>query len=854
MKRILPLLIGLGMWPLVFLGQYSRYEVRSFNVESGLPDEFVYDVIEDRWGYLWVATAKGISRYSGENYRTLEEEQPLLKEGDDFPTHLVEGLEDTKYAGYFSGKLARFTSDTFELVGNLEGEKIIGLVSLDSGALAVTQVGSLAILNRDTVLTMTPVGLDEVYSFQALKIGNDIVLATSDGIARISQEKLEEVEWLYRGNQFMGLATGPEEGSFAALNDRGEWWVVPQASTKPAKRYRNEKLFDLIVSDIRFLDNGEWAIATANQGVFFAQTDTGGLLRLISPDVAEARQYGASCLWQDHHGTIWTGTKGKGLVQVIASRQLSMPIQAGSDEVQINAIAQINDTLAFAGGNNGLYRVLYQPETRTYRIVQDSAFLFQDILALDYRNGELAIGTHNGVVLTDPISRKWIQSLLLENLPPDLDVSMSQLHTFIRTGEHQFVFAIQHKGIVLYDKSSGKWEHYHTANGLFHNDIHQLMMDSQSRLWAVSRESGVAVMNTDGSFRHLNQEGLVTASVITDLVEDQYGSVWLATADAGLIRLDKEFKPLQFTADSGLYSNVCLSVLCTEGNLITLTQNEGICQIRIQDDGSMTWVKTDKKAGVQYAVAAKALAHQNRIWLGTESGMSLLFSPYIWKNYQRSRFRLHLNYCKVLGEKGQKIGLLKTGAVKSWPLEHFAKNLLFSFESPDFQPESRVSYRFRLVGLSDAWSDEDRATTASYSNLAPGKYEFQVQATSSHSESPVITFPFTIELPFWEEWWYYLLEVSILASLVILALLSPKVIKSKRFVRLMAYIAIFMVFEYIHILLEPFIERDYVAAVPIFKVLAHLLLAIALFPLELILSRRLKKQEGKSRKVQTQES
>ena len=232
----------------------------------------------------------------------------------------------------------------------------------------------------------------------------------------------------------------------------------------------------------------------------------------------------------------------------------------------------------------------------------------------------------------------------------------------------------------------------------------------------------------------------------------------------------------------------------------------------------------------------------------------LLFSPHIWKNYERPRFKLHLNYTKVLGEKGYKIGLLKPAPESSWPLEHYAKNLLFSFGSPDFHPESGVSYQYRLKGLSDTWSEEGRATSASYSNLAPGKYEFQVQAISGEAKSPLVVFPFTIELPFWEEWWYYLLEVSILAFLVILALLSPKVIKSKRFVRLLAYIAIFMVFEYIHILLEPYIERDYVAAVPIFKVLAHLLLAIALFPLELILSRRLKKQHKKSEELKAQSS
>ena len=229
---------------------------------------------------------------------------------------------------------------------------------------------------------------------------------------------------------------------------------------------------------------------------------------------------------------------------------------------------------------------------------------------MDYRNGQLTIATLEGLVLKDPLTGQWIRSYFLNDLPVDLGVGMNQLHTFIRTNQDKYVLTIQRKGIVIYDPANQSTEHYHTAHGLLHNDIHQLFQDSQSRLWVVSRESGVAVMSKDGSFRNLNQEGLITTSVVTDLAEDQYGSMWLSTAGEGLFRMDKELNPTQFTKDSGLYSNVGLSIICTEGNLITMSQNEGICQIRIQENGELIWVKTDKKPGTQFAVASKGLAHQ----------------------------------------------------------------------------------------------------------------------------------------------------------------------------------------------------------------------------------------------------
>jgi ligand-binding sensor domain-containing protein len=39
-------------------------------MEDGLPSRLVYDAIQDKDGFMWFATANGLCRYDGNNFKT----------------------------------------------------------------------------------------------------------------------------------------------------------------------------------------------------------------------------------------------------------------------------------------------------------------------------------------------------------------------------------------------------------------------------------------------------------------------------------------------------------------------------------------------------------------------------------------------------------------------------------------------------------------------------------------------------------------------------------------------------------------------------------------------------------------
>ncbi len=77
-------------------------------------------------------------------------------------------------------------------------------------------------------------------------------------------------------------------------------------------------------------------------------------------------------------------------------------------------------------------------------------------------------------------------------------------------------------------------------------------------------------------------------------------------------------------------------------------------------------------------------------------------------------------------------------------------SLRFSFAATQFSEKAHTQYRFQLKGLNESWSAWDEKTEKEYSNLASGRYEFQVQARNDlGAASTVSSFFFEIESP-----WY----------------------------------------------------------------------------------------------------
>ena len=107
----------------------QRYSFKRYDQSSGLPNQNVRTLLQDRAGFLWIGTDNALYRYDGRQYRT-------FSTADGLPPARVEALhqsnDGTIWVATSSG-LARLDGERFEIVSSLRG----------MGALASDRMGRL---------------------------------------------------------------------------------------------------------------------------------------------------------------------------------------------------------------------------------------------------------------------------------------------------------------------------------------------------------------------------------------------------------------------------------------------------------------------------------------------------------------------------------------------------------------------------------------------------------------------------------------------------------------------------------------------------------------------------------------
>jgi hypothetical protein len=172
----------------------QNYNFRNFNSEDGLAQSFVYSVIQDMHGYLWVGTGNGVSRYNGfkfENYLTI----------DSSADNVVNcSISDGEYLwfGQMNGVLSCYNGKIFYKV-NMPHPNVNGLThfakSPDGVVWASTYSDGLLKLDKDSGVIKHNLFRDQtiILSFEFID-GSDILVGPNTGLLYCRLKGLGEIE------------------------------------------------------------------------------------------------------------------------------------------------------------------------------------------------------------------------------------------------------------------------------------------------------------------------------------------------------------------------------------------------------------------------------------------------------------------------------------------------------------------------------------------------------------------------------------------------------------------------------------------------------------------------------------
>ncbi len=269
---------------------------------------------------------------------------------------------------------------------------------------------------------------------------------------------------------------------------------------------------------------------------------------------------------------------------------------------------------------------------------------------------------------------------------------------------------------------------------------------------------------------------------------DKY--LWICTKGGGLNRMHKtngDF--MHLTARQGLPDDVVYGILADDGKNIWGSTNNGIfCLLAHPGHDSTRFVFRNftKAYGLQddeFNTGSYAKLSNGKLAFGGVNGMNVFdptavlagsFPPQVYIT------NMLVNNAPVL--PGDNTGILSQNIeqTQNITLNHLQDILTLEFSSLDFTDPGQNKYRYQLVGIDKDWVESGNRRSATYLHLPAGKYMFKVQGSNSQGiwSDHIDELEITILPPWWLSWWAYIIY-ALLIALAIRAYLKFNVNKAK---------------------------------------------------------------------------
>ncbi|ALS97917.1 EAL domain-containing protein [Lacimicrobium alkaliphilum] len=741
----------LGCYPLTAAAttDISALQFDNYSVAEGLTQSTVIDIIEDKQGFIWVATADGLNRFDGykfKQYRHNPDDPSSLP--NKFVRKLFIDQKERLWVGTEKG-LARYSpdSDNFRRYtsqnSNLKGGKIWTITETSEQTLWITDES-------------------HIYEYHEQSDNFSIVnLAGTEHFPEITVVK-EEHNRLLLGSYGHGIRILDQiDNKLYELNGDNPWELVIPART---------------LLDVLKVDNQLW-LAT-EQGVFVLDKNL-KLVKSLSPLSSPSLPgYTVRTLAQGQNGDIWIGTT-EGLSILTPDTNNSLTIGQNNDALVslrsryiFRLFVDSKGSLWLGSYSGGLHRFNENAAfIKHYESIPQSNIALSDnmVWALsESGDGNIWIATQfGGLNLFDPNTGEFTH--FLKDFSHSIwDMSIDEKdRIWLATIDGVFVYQlakdkapVQVKHLLAGElieninlAANKAWlssagtvtsislEDFEVERVQVANSKGQLVkpdiVDSKGNVWLISN-SNISLFNLETQqFNHLLTQSVQDSSPFSNansVIEgDNY--FWVSSLKSGLYKLDKEtYQPVQhFNKDNGLSDNVVLTMLLDKEYLWVATFR-GIDQIALRDGKIVRHISRAQLDYNELNESAGLITRNGNILFGGTNGFHVFRPERLSDSVKATDLKPTITELQILN---QQVGLNDIGSPLDKPihrtteltLENNASPFSFGFARINPVNANSINYRYQMQGLSDQWLEADnRIRQASFTNLGFGDYVFKVQA------------------------------------------------------------------------------------------------------------------------------
>ena len=730
----------------------QQFNYTNFNTSQGLPSSEVYDLLQDRKGYMWFATDQGVARYNGKEFTTYTIangllDNTVLRMAEDskgriwFVSHSNEicyWQDDSIYksplSDLFLAKIAGVSEVVFSFFIDSSDNIWIGSYTnlyFSDHAKNYSTLQQLQMF-KDCNVTLKAVGDKRVLLMMTLHKGLGMDPTASHVTLKFGCERSNSLS--YNNVSFSKPQSGKLFRYFrSAISKDGTIYFsagnllfsIPKNKEVSVTKFKCE-IIGLSVDP----QNGLW-VGFMKEGVSYYKNSD-----LSKSPLAFLNNCSIGAISFDHEGGVWLISLEKG-VFYIPSTSIFVYTNVSVLNDHIVSINKIKEKLLV----NTFGRLMYE-------VTPQHAIPFETLNNLQKKNDLIALKQ-----LGDTVYGIYGGGLIA------FDSNLKFLHDWSKIyglgGNNIF----QTKDHTLWITDPGSIKKITNLNQRlvpYKPSARAACVLQQEDDFLFGTKKGLLLFK-DRKFYNQAYKNPLLKSPIVAMLKDENNDLWLATVGNGVLRV-KDDTVTQFQKKDGLISNTCTTITRDQYNNIWVGTNNGLTCIKQMNKEKKNWLikNITVRNGINSDEITKLYADQNTLWIGTMAGLSFLEINNAIKTAPPSPAYIHS--IKINN---------KSIHANQHEFTYNENNLKFELNGLTFSDNGDHHYRYRLIGLDTSWQ-ETKINELLINNLPPGNYTLQAQVANTDNvwSTQSANYMFTINKPFWFTWWFILLEI-LLAALIV---------------------------------------------------------------------------------------
>lgn len=754
----------------------ETYIYTHYDSENGLCNNHVHDMVQDRDGFIWIATHYGISRFDGHKFSNfIISEYPSMQRNDMYHAFVT---DDGRVA--FAGSRG-----------------VINSYNRDLDRFEAIALGDSVIYDDITGYTMSH---------------GEALITTSGGVYSKTSG--------YRYNRIIPAMDGVH--TLEAVKDAyNRYWIgtfsgvtVTDADGKPDSELADLRNLGVMINNILLMNDGRLMLCSSVGAAWLIKLDNKGGME--KSHKIETPFTGISEIKEDSDGCVWIGTPGEGLWHAIPSgesfrfEKIVSPVKYKNETEKITALTIDTQKNIWIGTqNSGIFRLRKISDASTFSSADVGLSKTTGSCICISPNGDLMFGTDgHGIFIMDSSFTIKKHITTADGLPCNNVLSMKQDGT--RTvcsfwgGEVAYI-------TPSYNIETEKYAGLDSPTNMIKN----LLVDNSGKIWACTAGDGVYTGRHGRQWERLTLKDTTMVSShpdvwINNALQAPDGRIWIITSRTVWMQDENTFvsiypdidkthchNPMQiyagihnssgelfaatsngvihFSADglehdfldfipTGSYKSIATA---PDGTILTAGSN-GIISIQY-DKKKYNTVFADVKDFDHFTACASFTDKKGRIYFGNNDGFTAINLNTHEKAEAPSVFWENLF---IHGEKIKPHSEILPKSMyntEKLSLKYSQASFRLTFNIIDYTSHSYTS-EYRISPIDTEWTPLGYDRDIDISHLSAGNYTIEMRFEKDGK--PIDThLSLNVEImpPWWQSWWFRLLCTLLAAGIASLA-------------------------------------------------------------------------------------